>query len=130
MRSVNRTGGHYPLAPLAGHGCYPVEVGVVMEDGQTLTFGSRRHQKVGDLAAPLVLRREQALHVARSDHVVGSRLDELERIERLEQSVPLGSTSSRKADLQVTDPRARELARGRKFLDGGPHHGDPEAGED
>ena len=107
---LNGAGRDGPLAGLSGNRRDPVEVGVVVQDGEVAGLGGGGDQQVGHLAAPLMSARKQTLDLPRTAHVLGGRLHQLEDLHRLRKAIPLGLVARRIADLQIADPRACELA--------------------
>src|SRR5262249_29177998 len=76
--SVDRPGGNHPFARLTGDLRDHVEVGVVMDDRQTVLLGGRGDQQVGPLSAPLTSPRQETLYLTGAANMFGGSLDQLE----------------------------------------------------
>lgn len=107
--SVDLARRNNPLAGLAGDGGDPIEVSVVVHNGQAVGLSGCRDEQVWHLATTLVASSQQALHLTGTPHVLGRRLDELERRQILGYLIPLGSRTRREPKLEIADTRAREL---------------------
>ena len=93
--SVHRARRHDPLDALASDPGDAIEVRVVVQDRQGVRLRRGGDQQIGHLPAPLMLRREEPLHLTRTTNVVGRGFDQLEGAKRINRLVPLLRTSRR-----------------------------------
>jgi hypothetical protein len=95
---------------LPGDRSDPIEVGVVVENGKAARLRGGGNQEIGHLATALVLGRKQTLNLPGPPHVLGSRLHKRKGLKGLRESIPLGGTASRVANLEVAYSGSSEFA--------------------
>jgi len=94
---------------LAGNGCHPLEVSVVMEDDRPVVFGHRRSEQVDDTSgAVLAARRHHDLNVpgALGDDL-GYRQHDVQAATAPGDESDIGVVTSRVTGLQVDRDRGR-----------------------
>lgn len=81
-----------------------------MQHDETAQLARRGDEEIGNRSPALAPLGQQALYLTRAPNMVGSRLDQSEGLECLDETVPFLRASRRVPDLEIADPRTGQLA--------------------